>query len=44
MGTYNKMKMKNIGPYKILWKFEANSYEIEFLDGVGISPIFNVAD
>jgi hypothetical protein len=43
-GTYNKMNMKKIGPCKILWKFEANSYEIEFLDDVGISPIFIVAD
>jgi hypothetical protein len=43
-GTYNKMKMKKIGPCKILRKFEANAYEIEFTYGVGISPIFNVAD
>jgi hypothetical protein len=41
-GTYNKIKMKKIGPYKIIRKFEANSYEIELPDGVGISPIFNV--
>jgi hypothetical protein len=37
-GTYNKLKMKKIGPCKILRKFDANSYEIELLDGVGISP------
>jgi hypothetical protein len=36
--------MKNIGSWKILSKFEANSYEIEFPDDVGISPIFNVSD
>jgi hypothetical protein len=36
--------MKNIGPCKILIKFVANSYEIEFLEDNGISPIFNVAD
>jgi hypothetical protein len=41
-GTYNKMKMKKIGPCKIIRKFEANAYEIELPDGVGILPIFNI--
>jgi hypothetical protein len=36
--------MKKIGPCKIIRKFEANTYEIELPDGVGISPIFNIAD
>jgi hypothetical protein len=43
-GTHNKMKMKKIGPCKIIRKFEANDYEIELPDDVGISPIFNVVD
>ena len=43
-GIYNNLKMKKIGPCKILKKFVANAYEIEFLDNVGISSIFNVAD
>ena len=43
-GEYNKLKMKKIGPYRILKKFSTNSYELEMPIGVGISPIFNVAD
>ena len=43
-GEYNKLKMKNIGPYRILKKFSVNAYELEMPTGVGISPIFNVAD
>ena len=38
------MKMKKIGPCKILRKFDANAYEIELPDGVGISSIFNFSD
>ena len=43
-GEYNKLKMKKIGPCRILRKFSANSYELEMPTGVGISPIFNVPD
>ena len=43
-GTYNKLKMKKIGPCKVIRKFGANTSEIELPDGVGISPIFNVVD
>lgn len=41
---YNKLKLKNIGPCKILRKFSSNAYGIEFPPDVGISPIFNVVD
>ena len=43
IGNYNKLKIKNIGPCKILRKFSSNAYEIELPIGIGISPIFNVA-
>jgi hypothetical protein len=43
-GTYNKMKLKKIVPCKILRKNDENSYEIELLENVGISPIFNISD
>jgi len=43
-GTYNKLKMKKIGPCNILRKFDANAYELELSEDVGISPIFNISD
>jgi hypothetical protein len=43
-GMYKKLKMKKIGPCKIVRKFGANAYEIELPDGIGISPIFNISD
>jgi hypothetical protein len=43
-GTYNKMKMKKIGPCKVIRKFGTNAYEIELPNGVRISPIFNITD
>jgi hypothetical protein len=36
------LKLKQIGPCKILRKFSANAYEIEMQEDIGISTIFNV--
>ena len=43
-GTYNKLKLKRIGPCKILRKFSTNAYEIELPSNLQIFPIFNVSD
>ena len=37
------MKLKKIGPCKVLRKFFANAYEIELPSDLQISPIFNVS-
>jgi hypothetical protein len=42
-GKYNKLKMKKIGPCKVLKKFGENAYEIELPDVIAIYPIFNVS-
>ena len=45
VGTYNKLKMKKFGRCKILKKHDSgNAYEVDFLDEIHISPIFNIVD
>ena len=43
-GQCNKLKLKKIGPCKILRKFVVNAYELELPIGIGISQIFNIVD
>lgn len=45
VGTYNKLKMRNFEPCKILKKFDSgNAYEVELLEDMDISPIVNIID
>ena len=43
-GTYDKIKLKKIGPYRILQKISDSAYVHDLLEGLSISPIFNVFD
>ena len=45
VGSYSKLKMKKLGPCRILKKFDSgNAYEVELFDDMDISPIFNIVD
>lgn len=43
--TYNKLRMKKFGPYKILKRHNSgNAYEVELPGGINISSLFNIVD
>ena len=41
-GTYNKLKYKNIRPWRNLRNFLYNDYKLELLETFDISLIFNI--
>ena len=44
VGTYNKLKMKNFGPCKIVKRHDSgNTYEVELPDDLNISLVFNIS-
>lgn len=44
VGTYNKLKVKKIGPYAIIQKINDNSYLVGLPDEWKITKTFNIKD
>ena len=43
-GTYNKLKDKQIGPFRIIEKYGDNAFKIELPPDMHIHSVFNIAD
>ena len=43
-GIPTKLRMKRIGPCKMLEKYGTNAYKVDLPKDMSISPIFNVQD
>ncbi|PKU87302.1 RNA-directed DNA polymerase [Dendrobium catenatum] len=41
---YNKLQPKAKGPFRILRRINDNAFQIELLDNLQISPVFNISD
>ena len=45
MGTYNKLKMKKFGPFKIVKRHDSrNAYEVELPADLNILLVFNISN